>query len=172
MQETIYFSEVDCDEFYRCIGGKCVHDDILPLSAYTTILYVMMGLAAAFCNIAGKSMGIFKIILIILLKYQLDEATGLAHAMVVGTAIPNFISFILKKHPNQQKSLVNYKLLLIFIPYCLLGSTVGSLGQTLIPKIGQLALLVLVFLHFAVDFIQKLCANSNESKADLENSLI
>jgi uncharacterized membrane protein YfcA len=159
MEETLCISEADCDDFYQCLGGKCIHDDIFPLSAYTIILYVIMGLAAAFCNIAGQSMGIFKmLLLIIMLKYQLDEGTGLAQAMVVGTAIPNFISVILKKHPNQQTSLVNYKLLLIIIPCCLLGSTVGSLGQTLIPKIGQLTLLVLVFLYFAVGFIQKLRA--------------
>lgn len=159
MQEELCLSEADCDALYECIGGKCVHDDIFPLSPYTIMVYVLMGLAASFCNIAGSSMGIFKmLILIILLHYQLDEATGLAQAMVVGTAIPNFITVILKKHPNQQTSLVNYKLLLIIIPCCLLGSTVGSLGQTLIPKIGQLALLVLVFLYFAIGFIQKLRA--------------
>lgn len=102
MLETICFSKVDCDDLYQCLGGKCVHDDIFPLSAYTVIIYVIMGLSAAFCNITGQSMGIFKmLILIILLKYQLDEGTGLAQAMVVGTAIPNFISVILKKHPNQ-----------------------------------------------------------------------
>lgn len=116
-----------------------------------------MGLAASFCNVSGQSMGIFKmLILIMLLQYQLDEATGLAQAMVVGTALPNFISVILKKHPNQKTSLVNYKLLLIIIPCCLLGSTVGSLGQTLIPKVGQLALLALVFIYFAYTFIHKL----------------
>jgi hypothetical protein len=97
MQEELCFSEADCDELYQCIGGKCVHDDIFPLSAYTVMVYVMMGLAASFCNISGSSMGIFKmLILIILLQYELDEATGLAQAMVVGTAIPNFISVILK----------------------------------------------------------------------------
>ncbi len=102
-------------------------------------------------------MGIFKmLILIILLKYNLDEATGLAQAMVVGTAIPNFISVILKKHPTKPTTLVNYKLLYIIIPCSLLGSTVGALGQTLIPKIGQLILLVLVFIFFAQVFIKKL----------------
>ena len=102
-------------------------------------------------------MGIFKmLILIILLKYNLDEATGLAQAMVVGTAIPNFISVILKKHPTKPTTLVNYKLLYIIIPCSLLGSTVGALGQTLITKIGQLILLVLVFIFFAQVFIKKL----------------
>jgi uncharacterized membrane protein YfcA len=102
-------------------------------------------------------MGIFKmLILIILLKYNLDEATGLAQAMVVGTAIPNFISVILKKHPTKPTSLVNYKLLYIIIPCSLMGSTVGALGQTLIPKLGQIILLVLVFIFFAHVFIKKL----------------
>ena len=67
-----------------------------------------------------------------------------------------FISVILKKHPTNPTTLVNYKLLYIIIPCSLLGSTVGALGQTLIPKIGQLILLVLVFIFFAQVFIKKL----------------
>lgn len=116
-----------------------------------------MGVAASFCNVSGHSMGIFKIlILMILLNYELDEATGLAQAMVVGAALPNFISIILKKHPNGLTSLVNFKLLALIIPCCLLGSVVGSLIQTLIPKIAQFSLLVILFSYFVYTFIQKL----------------
>ena len=92
--------------------------------------------------------------------------------MVVGTAIPNFLSVILKKHPNERTSLVNYKLLLIIIPCCLLGSTVGSLGQAFIPKIGQLAFSVLVFIFFAYNFILKLRLTYKQTtKSQLNSSL-
>jgi uncharacterized membrane protein YfcA len=102
-------------------------------------------------------MGIFKmLILIMCLGYDLDEATGLAQALVVGSALPNFFSIIFKRHPEANTSLVNYRLLEIIIPCCLLGSVVGAIGQTLIPKLGQIILLVLVFSFFTFNFVQKL----------------
>jgi uncharacterized membrane protein YfcA len=116
-----------------------------------------MGVVASFCNVAGNSMGMFKIlILMILLNYELDEATGLAQAMVVGGAIPNFISIVLKKHPNGLTSLANYKVLALIVPCTLFGSVVGSLTQTVTPKIAQFSLLVILFSYFAYSFIQKL----------------
>jgi uncharacterized membrane protein YfcA len=119
-------------------------------------------------------MGIFKIlILMMLLQYELDEATGLAQALVVGTALPNFLSVILKKHPNGVTSLVNYKLLSIIIPCVLLGSTTGALTQTLIPKIAQLVLNVLVFSFFVFTFAKKLKQTHRSNQAaEMQSTLI
>lgn len=142
---------------FHCENFTCEHDEVWPVSTYTVFIYLFTGISSAFCNVSGNSMGIFKmLILMMLLKYEFDEATGLAQAFVVGTALPNFISIIFKKHPNESCSLVNYKLLSIIIPCCLLGSTVGALGQTLIPKIAQISLSVLVFSFFVYSFIQKI----------------
>lgn len=96
------------------------------------------------------------LILIIALNYDLDKATGLAQALVVGSALPNFFSIIFRRHPVIKTSLVNYRLLEIIIPCSLLGSVIGAIGQTLIPKIAQLILLVLVFSYFVYNFIIKL----------------
>lgn len=102
-------------------------------------------------------MGLFKmLILVIALNYELGEATGLSQAMVVGTALPNFVSVILKKHPNGKTSLVNFRILEIMIPCCLLGSVLGAITETLTPKLAQLILIVLVFSYFVFTFTQKL----------------
>jgi len=90
------------------------------------------------------------------LNYDLDKATGLAQALVVGSALPNFFSIIFRRHPTIPTSLVNYRLLEIIIPCSLLGSVIGAIGQTLIPKIAQLILLVLIFSYFIFNFIKKL----------------
>jgi uncharacterized membrane protein YfcA len=135
----------------------CVHDDIFPLSAQTVLIYAIMGVLAGFSNVAGNSMGNYKVpILMLLLSYDLDQATGLAQATVVGAALPNFMSIILKKHPNGLTSLVNYKLVALIIPCSLLGSLLGSIAQTLIPKLVQFCLLVIIFSYFVYNFIQKL----------------
>jgi len=46
--------------------------DIFPLSVYTIFIYLATGLAAALCNVSGGSMGLFKmLILVIALNYEL-----------------------------------------------------------------------------------------------------
>lgn len=83
----------------QCSNGLCQHKDILPLSPYTIFIYVAIGLACSLCNAAGSSMGIFKILFLVIgLNYELGEATGLAQAMVVGAALPNFVTVIMEKN--------------------------------------------------------------------------
>ena len=151
-------NNLDCKFMYECgAEGVCIHQDIFPLSFYTIVIYVATGLCASLCNVSGNSMGIFKmLILIIALNYDLDKATGLAQALVVGSALPNFFSIIFRRHSTIPTSLVNYRLLEIIIPCSLLGSVIGAIGQTLIPKIAQLILLVLIFSYFIYNFINKL----------------
>jgi uncharacterized membrane protein YfcA len=142
---------------YSCVDGFCSHAGIFPISAYTIVVYILSGVASSLCNASGNSMGLFKMLILVLaLNYELGEATGLAQAMVVGTALANFLSIIFKKHPKGHTSLVNYRLLQIMIPCCLLGSVLGAITQTMIPKLAQLLILVVVFSYFSVIFIKKL----------------
>ena len=141
---------------------------MFPLSFYSVLVYLLMGLCASLCNVSGISMGIFKmLILIIALNYNLDEATGLAQALVVGAALPNFFTVIFRRHPTIKTTLVNYRLLEVVIPCSLLGSVLGGTAQTFIPKLGQLILLVLIFSYFVYNFVQKL-RKLNKDKKDKE----
>lgn len=123
-----------------------------------------MGIAAAFTNVAGNSMGQFKLpILMFLLKYELSHANGLAQATIVGASLSNFVSIILKKHPNGLTSLVNYKALTLIIPCSLLGSVLGSITQTVTPKIFQFSLHVMLFSYFVYNYIRKLRSPKNKN---------
>ena len=83
-------------------------------------------------------MGMFKIIILMnLLRYTINDATAIIQAVVVGAALPNFIEIIKQKHPNGKTSLVNFNAILILIPCCLYGSTIGSLVQTILPEFTQ-----------------------------------
>jgi hypothetical protein len=69
LQDSCYSSE-QCSSMFHCQQNTCVHDDILPLSTYTILIYTLMGIASGFTNIAGVSMGQFKVpILMLLLSY-------------------------------------------------------------------------------------------------------
>lgn len=74
-------------------------------------------------------MGIFKVLIVMnLLRYESTQATMVAQALVVGTALPNYFSILVRKHPTMQSSLVNFNLVYILVPCSLLGSTLGSLA--------------------------------------------
>lgn len=126
-----------------------------------------MGLAASICNISGNSMGLFKVlVLMIMLNYNLDEGTGLAEALVVGTAISNVMSIVLKTHPNGKTSLINFKLLTVMIPCTLFGATFGALIQSLTPAIAQVSILIMVFTFFIYKFGLKFKAARKEAKGE------
>ena len=121
-------------------------------------------------------MGLFKVlVLMIMLNYDLDEGTGLAEALVVGTAISNIMGIVPKTHPNGMTSLVNYKLLTVIIPCTLFGSTLGAIFQSLTPAIAQILILIMVFSFFLYKFIQKFrnaLAAAKQEDATFKQSLL
>ena len=146
----------DCPWLYDCTEGTCSHNPIFPLQIYPIIIYLLMPIASSLVNITGNSMGIFKVLLLMnLLRYDVADSTVFIQPMVAGTALPNFFTIMFKKHPNNKSALVDYNIVYILIPCCLLGSTLGSLIQNFIPEIVQDALVVIFFSYFAVNFWKK-----------------
>jgi hypothetical protein len=101
-------------------------------------------------------MGIFKVLIIMnLLRYKGQQSTLITQALVVGAAIPNYILILIRQHPTKITSLVNFNLVIIFIPCCLLGSTLGSLLSKFIPLLIQDVLVFIIFSYFAYVFFKK-----------------
>ena len=110
-------------------------------------------------------MGIFKVLLLMnLLRYEVAESTALIQPLLAGTAFTNFFMIIFKRHPKIETSLVNYSIMYVLIPSCLLGSTIGSLVQNFIPQIAQDLLIVVVFSFFAFNFFKKAKQYAKELK--------
>lgn len=79
-------------------------------------------------------MGLHKVsILMNLLRYDASQSTTLIQPMVAGSALPNVLSVIFKRHPFRNSSLIDYDIILATIPCNLLGSTLGSFIEKLIP---------------------------------------
>ena len=116
-----------------------------------------MPFASGLVNMTGNSMGIFEVFLLMnLLRYNAAESTVLIQPMVAGAALPNFFRNIVKDHPKIKTKLIDYNIVYILIPCCLLGSTIGSLIQTFIPEIVQDALVIIIFTYFAFRFWKKI----------------
>ena len=126
-----------------------------------------MPLASGLVNMTGNSMGIFKVLILMnLLRYNVAESTVFIQPMVAGTALPNFFSIIIKDHPKIKTKLVDYNIVYILIPCCLLGSTLGSLIQNFVPEIVQDALVIIFFSYFAFKFWKKIKSMREADKVD------
>lgn len=148
----------DCPFLFNCGADQvCYHDPIFPLQLYPCFVYIFFPLAVGLVNMAGNSMGIFKVLMLNnLLRYDTGDSTAMIQPMVAGAAFPNFFNIIIKKHPLWNSSLVDFNIVIVLIPCCLLGSTLGSFLQNFIPEIFQDLLVVLLFSFFALQFIRKL----------------
>ena len=77
---------------------------------------------------AGNCLGIFKVLLMMnLLRYDIASSTALVQPMVAGAALPNFFNIAAQKHPHLKTTLVDYNIIAILLPCCLLGSTFGAI---------------------------------------------
>lgn len=126
------------------------------MSIYTIFIYLFIPIASGLVNSTGHSMGLFKVLIVMNgLRYQGIQATMVSQSLVVGTALPNYFSMLLRKHPTLPASLVNFNLVYILVPCCLLGSTLGSLVTLFIPNLIQEVLTFIVFSYFSWGFYQK-----------------
>ena len=123
-----------------------------------------MPFASGLVNMSGNSMGIFEVLILMnLLRYNVAESTVLIQPIVAGAALPNFFRVITKDHPRIRTKLVDYNIVYILIPCCLLGSTLGSLIQTFVPEIVQDVLVIIIFTYFAFKFWKKIKSMEEES---------
>ncbi len=129
---------------------------MFPLSIKTAFIYLIIPFACGLANSTGHSMGLFKVLIVItILNYQGIQATMITQALIVGAALPNYFSILVRKHPILPTSLVNFNLVFILVPCTLLGSTLGSLITEFIPNLIQQIMTFFAYSFFAWQFYQK-----------------
>jgi hypothetical protein len=88
----------------------------------------LIPIGAGIVNIVGKSFGLFKVsILMILLRFDNSSSTAIIQPLVAGSAFSNVVNVIFKRHPFRNTSLIDFNIILATLPCNLLGSTLGSL---------------------------------------------
>lgn len=117
---------------------------------------MLIPIGSGLVNITGKSMGIVKVDIVMnLLRYDASSSTALIQPMVAGSALPNVLSVLFKKHPFRNTSLIDFDIIVITIPCSLLGSTLGSFIEKLIPEIIKDVAVMAFFGYFAFRFYMK-----------------
>lgn len=66
-------------------------------------------------------------VFMIILNYSMSQSTVITYAVLFGSKIGDNILAVTRKHPVfKEKPLIDYSIVLIFMPSILLGSVMGS----------------------------------------------
>jgi hypothetical protein len=92
------------------------------------VYFILIPIGAGVVNVVGKSMGLFKVTLMMnLLRFDTSLSTALIQPIVAGSALPNVLTVIFKRHPYRNTSRIDFDIILATLPCNLLGSTLGSI---------------------------------------------
>ncbi len=89
-----------CPYLYSCLEGVCVHNPLLPPTAYTAFVYILIPFFLSLANLGGVSGGYLKVPLFMdLLNYPASTATFYTYPMILGGGMANFFLLVPQRHP-------------------------------------------------------------------------
>lgn len=118
----------DCGYLNSCIEDFCVHNSIFPMSWYTGLVYLISPIMIGVGMVGGLGGGVLKgPILMMLLDYNIVEATMISYCILFGGCIVNTVLIMRTSHPyDKDRPIVNYEIAMILNCSISLGSYIGS----------------------------------------------
>lgn len=143
----------DCKNhpYYICSNTKCIRKSLFPLTSSEITAIIILTIISMLATTAGVGGGAAVVPLsLIFLKFQTKEAVALANGLVLFNGSIKFLTGLKRKHPlDNKKTIVDYNIVLLFLPSILLGSVVGTVVSHAIPEIVQIVgLLIVLFVAF------------------------
>ncbi|KAL4466079.1 hypothetical protein ABPG74_004316 [Tetrahymena malaccensis] len=171
-------TDSDCDfNFYCSSDQTCLHDTIWPPSVLDVITYLLIPIIVGIGNVGGLGGGIVKVPMVMLmLNYETKIATFISYCVLFGSCLANSTLLIFKKHPFQDKPIIDYNIVLMINPMVLLGTNIGIFLNILLPEIAA-GILFICFLILVSPYMFKKGLNlyrlkKEQQKCQLGQSLI
>ncbi|KAL4466077.1 hypothetical protein ABPG74_004314 [Tetrahymena malaccensis] len=166
-------TDSDCDfNFYCSSNLTCVHDSLWPPSALDIITYILIPIVVGIGNVGGLGGGIVKVpMLMLMLNYQTKVATFISYCILFGSCLANSTLLIFKKHPLQDKPIIDYNIVLMINPMVLLGTNIGIFLNILLPEIAA-GILFICFLLLISPYMFKKGKNLYRLKKQQEQCLL
>jgi len=133
---------------HKALFGNAAGSDV----AAAIIFFLISGLALS-AGIGGG--GLYVPLLMLILGFQVHEATAVSQACLAGGASSALIYNLRQRHPNGHKPMIDYDLVLIMGPNLLLGAMVGSVMNFALPSWLILILLIVILVHSAFKTFKK-----------------
>lgn len=130
---------------HRSLQAINAHKDLFPLdmSDYIGTALVFVGLIVAASGGIGGG-GILVPILILVFAFHPKHAIALSNFTILGSAITNTTLNFPKRHPNADRPLVDWDLILVMEPLTAAGAIVGAYMSKVLPDWFLALLLVLL----------------------------
>jgi len=133
---------------HKALFGNAAGSDV----AAAIIFFLISGLALS-AGIGGG--GLYVPLLMLILGFQVHEATAVSQACLAGGASSALIYNLRQRHPSGHKPMIDYDLVLIMGPNLLLGAMVGSVMNFALPSWLILILLIVILVHSAFKTFKK-----------------
>lgn len=133
------------DESNNTHSSSSVHPSLLPLSARDIIglLCAALGLILAAGGGIGGG-GILVPIYILILGFSSKQAIPLSNVTVFGGAVANTLYNAKRRHPNANRPLIDWDLIVVMEPPTLAGALIGANLNKVLPETIVVILLVLL----------------------------
>jgi len=126
------------------------------------LFFLISGLALS-AGIGGG--GLYVPLLMIILGFQVHEATAISQPCLAGGAASALIYNVRQRHPSGLKPMIDYDLVLIMGPNLLVGAMVGSFLNFALPSWLILGMLVAILSHSVFKTFKKALETLRKERA-------
>eukprot|EP01038_Epipyxis_sp_PR26KG_P005986 gene5986-8243_t len=121
-------------ESIKHLSTSANHKDLFPLDSrdYYGTTFVVLGLLIAASGGIGGG-GILVPLLILVYDFSPKHAIALSNFCIVGSSITNMWMNLYKRHPDADRPLVDWDLILVMEPLTMAGAVVGAIVSKVLP---------------------------------------
>ena len=175
VSEDTCSSDSDCASYFTCQDSECKHKKVWPptlLEAFGILSILVVTIASSASGIGGG--GIIVPLSIIILQFEAKQAIALSNGLIFANGTTKSIISMFRSHPTiKDRTVIDYNIILIFMPAMILGAFLGSLLGQMAPNIFQLLLLnVVLFLTIVKSIWNGVSRCKSENKALKEQTQV
>jgi len=147
------------------------HKDLLPLDSSDVwgTVFVGLGLLVAASGGVGGG-GILVPLLIGVFGFHPKYAIPLSNFTIVGSSITNMIMNLVKRHPDADRPLVDWDLIVVMEPLTMVGAIAGAFIGKLLPDWILVSSLVVLLAYTTYGTLEKAFSQYAKETKELENA--
>ena len=122
-------TDSECSPYFTCQGLECKHKKVWPptlLESFGILSILLVTIVSSAGGIGGG--GVIVPLCIIILKFGTKEAIAISNGLILAIGTTKSIISMFRNHPTiKNRTIIDYNIILIFMPTMILGAFLGSL---------------------------------------------
>lgn len=128
---------------------------VFPLDQNKILGLIAIVVAVTFANAASTGGGSFYVISIMFFfQFDLAVTSALSNSIICVSAIMRFLVLLKERHPVKDTPLVDYNLVMLFLPSSLLGTKIGVLAFMIFPEALLMIITGIAFFVMAIMMVK------------------